>query len=95
MGNERFISLQTLCRHYDVEVTFIRSLNDYGLVEIIRIDEEEGIDPDYLGEVEKMMRLHYDLDINMAGIDAIGHLLKRLEEMQNDMRELRNRLNEH
>jgi hypothetical protein len=38
------------------------------------------------------MRLHYDLDINLEGIEAITCLLDRVRSMQEEIRELRNRL---
>jgi hypothetical protein len=39
-----------------------------------------------------MIRLHHELDINLAGIEAITHLLQRVENMHEEMRLLRNRL---
>jgi hypothetical protein len=42
--------------------------------------------------LERMIRLHYDLEINMEGIDAIAHLLERVEHMQEEMRMLRRKL---
>ena len=92
MENERLIKVETLCNHYRIETSFIRSLNEYGLIEITRIDEIECVDKDVLGDLESMMRLHYELDINMEGIDAISHLLKRVKEMQKEMTLLKNRL---
>ena len=92
MENERLITLQNLSTNYNVEVSFIQSLNEFGLIEIITIDETECIDKDYLSDIERMMRLHYDLDINLAGIDAIASLLQRMHDMQNEITMLRNRL---
>jgi chaperone modulatory protein CbpM len=39
-----------------------------------------------------MIHLHHDLEINIAGIEAITHLLERVEQMQENVRGLRNRL---
>ena len=39
-----------------------------------------------------MVRLHYDLEINMEGIDAITHLLKKLQTMQDEISVLKNKL---
>ena len=38
---------------------------------------------------------YYDLSINMEGIDAIHHLLARMEEMQREIHSLRGRLRLH
>ena len=38
------------------------------------------------------MRLHYELDINFEGMDAIINLLKKLQEAEEEMRRLKNKL---
>ena len=45
-----------------------------------------------LPEVERYSRMYYDLSINMEGIDAIHHLLERMEGMRREMNSLRNQL---
>ena len=39
-----------------------------------------------------MMRFHYDLNINLEGIDVIARLLKRIEDLQHELRHARNKL---
>ena len=46
-----------------------------------------------LNEVEKMIRLHYELDINLEGIDAIYNLLNSRSSLQFEIRTLQNKLN--
>jgi len=48
-----------------------------------------------LPKLEQIVRLHQELNINSEGIDAIINLLKRIENMQNEIIELRNKLNFH
>jgi hypothetical protein len=43
-------------------------------------------------KLEKFVRLHYDLDINLEGIETINYLLERIEEMQKEIVNLRNKL---
>ena len=95
MENDQLITLQSICTYYNVEVSFVRSLNEFGLVEIITRDETPYVDKDCLRDLEKMMRLHYDLDINMAGIDAISNLLQRVDELQKEIKALKNQLSNH
>jgi hypothetical protein len=89
---EHLISTDDLCSHYNVEYAFISSLQQHGLIEITTINEHSFIDHDHLKNVEQLMRLHYDLDINLEGIEAITCLLDRVRSMQEEIRELRNRL---
>jgi MerR HTH family regulatory protein len=93
MDTKHLISIRQFCEHYKVPKTFIDTLHAYDLVEITITDNVNYLRTNQLNEVEKMMRLHFDLDINMEGIDAIYNLLKRNEELQNEITRLQNRLN--
>jgi len=92
MEQEKLVPVIEVCRHYNVEVAFINSLQEYELIEITTIEETEFIHPEQLQQLEKLVRLHYDLDVNLQGLDVINHLLQRMEAMQSEMIELRNRL---
>ncbi len=92
MDEERIILITEVCRHYSLDPDFIRVLREYGLLEVIRRNEEEFLQEEQLSDLETLMHLHYDLEINMEGIDAISHLLRRVKEMQRELTLLRNRL---
>ena len=92
METKNLISIQQFCKHYNVPITFINALNEYELVEIIVSKSEHYLKITQLHEVEKMMRLHYDLDINLEGIDAIYNLLKQVVSLQDEITSLKNRL---
>ncbi len=93
METKNLISIQQFCKHYNVPITFINALNEYELVEIIITKHENYLKVTQLQEVEKMMRLHYDLEINLEGIDAIYNLLKQVESLQDEIVLLKNKLN--
>lgn len=92
MENERMITLHKLCACYNIETTFVHALNEYGFIEIVKAEDEECVEEDALSEIERIMHLHYDLDINLEGIDVINNLLKRVNTMQKQLDELRNKL---
>lgn len=92
MEPEKYISITELCTYYSVEHSFIYSLKDFGLVEIITFEEQEVIPEEQVRDFEKMLRLHYDLDINLEGIDAIHHLLNQIGELQEEVKQLKNKL---
>ena len=92
MEAKNLISIQQVCKQYSVPMAFINALSDYELVEIIVIKNENYLKITQLQEVEKMMRLHYDLDINLEGIDAIYNLLKQVEILQEEIKHLNNKL---
>ena len=92
MENNELIPVYQFCVTHKIELSFITSLQQYGLVEITTIEEQPYFTESQLGGVEKFVRLHYDLDINIEGIEAIGHLLEKLETIQARNIQLANRL---
>lgn len=93
MKTENFISIKTFCFNYEIDFSFIDLLHDYGLIEITTIDEEQFLPKEKISEVEKMIRLHHELGINMEGIDVIYHLLHRLNSLKQEIDYLKNRIN--
>ena len=45
-----------------------------------------------LTTLEKLVRLYYEMDINLEGIEAITFLLQKVEDMQHEITGLKNRL---
>lgn len=90
-----FIHIQDFCRSHEIEESFIIELNSNDLVSIEIIENQQFIIQDDLPQIERMVRLHRDLDINLEGIAAIYHLLVRTQQMQDEIRMLRNRLQRH
>ncbi len=92
MATEHLITVQQFCTYYEVEVSFIDALDEHGLIAIISREDAKYIDEETIRIVEKMINLHYDLDINIEGIDAISHLLDKVNEMQRELNTLKNKL---
>ena len=89
MENRTNITIEEWCNYYSVETSFVRSLNEHGLIELIQVNETYAIDYEHLSLLEKYMHLHYDLDVNMEGIEVISHLLQRVEGLQHQLKALK------
>ena len=92
MQNKNYIPAEEFCIKNEIEISFIYSLRENGLIEITTIDETDFILPDQLQRIEKISRLHNDLGINIEGIETITYLLERIDEMQQQITFLQNRL---
>lgn len=92
MQKDNLVQANEFCMHHHIEMSFIYSLHEYGLVEIQNEGDEVFIPTDQLCTLEKLVRLHYELDINMEGIDVIQHLLQKLESTQEEMAQLKTQL---
>lgn len=94
MQSKQLIPVQELCLHHQIEQSFIFSLKDAGLIEVITVEETICVPFNQLPQLEKMIRL-YEMDINPEGIETIIHLLNRIQEMQKEILLLQNRLNRY
>lgn len=92
METADMIVLDEFCASHQVEISFIRSLEEHGLIETMIINETVCVPGNDLSKLEQIVRLHH-LNINSEGIDAIINLLHRIETMQNEINVLRNKLN--
>ena len=92
MKNENMIPAAEFCECHHIEISFIDSLKETGLIEIATIEETSYIRESQLNNLEKIVRLYYDLDINIEGIDTVINLLQRMENMQHEIALLKNRL---
>ena len=92
MESDRLIPANQFCTQHDIDLSFISLLHQNGLLEITTVEQTQFIPEDHLPELEKIIRLHYDLDINLEGIEAITYLLQRIQTLQSELRGLKNRL---
>ncbi len=92
MNTEKLIPLGEFCLRLGIETSFILSLQEHGLVTTITEEQTIYIDILELPKLEKLVRLHEELDINIPGIEAITNLLDRIEIMQSEIANLNNRL---
>ena len=92
MQEELLISADEFCTCHNIEFSFIRNLQEFGMIELITRQNASYIAESQLEKLERILRLHDDLEINVEGIDTITHLLQRMSRMQNEITILRNRL---
>ena len=86
------IIISEYCQKSNPDPTFRISLEENGLIEIRTINGEQYLLTSQLRELEQYSHLYYDLSINIEGIDAIRHMLKRMERLQHELNQLRRQL---
>ncbi len=92
MKPEDLIPAKDFCLHHNIEYSFISSLESSGLINVTFVKRSTFIHVDELKKLEKFVRLHYDFDINIEGLETISHLLDKVEKMHEEIIRLRNRL---
>jgi hypothetical protein len=91
MNTDTLILLTECCVNLGVNISFVRDLEAHGLIEIITVEQNLFIDEIQLPRLEKIARL-YELEINIPGIEAITHLLDCIDQLQDNITELQNKL---
>ncbi|OCA68950.1 MerR family transcriptional regulator [Chryseobacterium artocarpi] len=86
------ISREELVRIYNIEITFFDDLVDYGLLNIQVEDNIHYLMYEDLPDFEKFANWHYDLEINLPGLEVIHNMLKKLDALKRRNRELMNKL---
>ena len=92
MQRKYLIAVDELCVKHNIEISFVSSLEQTGIIEITIIENKWFISAEQLRRLEKFIRFYYELDINLEGIETIFHLLNRVESMQDEIIELKNKL---
>ena len=91
MRDHELVIVEEFCNSYDVDISFVQSLHQSGLVELVVIEEKDFIPEEQLADLEKLVHFR-EMGINIAGMETILHLLDKLEEMQKEIKDLHNKL---
>ncbi len=92
MKTEDLIPAKDFCLHHNIEYSFISSLENSGLINVTSVRRSTFIHIDEMKKLEKFVRLYYEFDINIEGLETINHLLDKIEKMQKEIVSLRNRI---
>jgi len=90
MEQDELIPVKDFCIYHNIEYSFIDSLENSGLISVTSVQQSTFIPLDEMSKLEKFVRLHYDLDINLEGIETINYLLEKIEAMQEEILQLKN-----
>lgn len=92
MSKENLIPIDQLCTQYHVEMSFFNGLVEFDLIQITTIEQTNYLHSDSINELEKIIRLHQDLYINLEGIDTVLNLLDKIDVLQNELSVIKSRL---
>lgn len=92
MSKEKLILINQLCTHYQVEMSLFSELHEFGIIEILTIENSCFIHEDKINVVEKVVRMQKDLNINLEGIDTVLNLLDKINDLQTQLNTVQNRL---
>jgi len=92
METRELIPIEILCNQYNIPVAFFDNLQEFELIQIVNKKSGYFIHISQIKQVEKLIRLHFDLEINFEGLDAIYNLLNQVETLKEEVKLLQNKL---
>lgn len=93
METKELIIVEVFCQEYQIELTLIEELEEFGLIETIVHQENKYVIKNQLPDIEKIIRLHNELNINKEGIEIILDLLNKMNHINKEIKQLKDRLN--
>lgn len=82
------ISREELVRLYNIEIDFFDSLEESGLLKTENENEIKYLRSEELPAFERFTTWHYDLEVNIPGLEMLHHLLEKVEELREENRKL-------
>jgi len=92
MTEKKLIAVSTLCTHYEIEITFVDELYKMGLIQVEVVEQDRFIHQEQISDLEKMIRLHHELNVNLEGIDVVFNLLEKERLLRSELEALKNKL---
>ena len=80
------ISVVQFSQYQQIEPQFVLDLYQNGLVVLHERNQEFFIEEDDLTNVERYIKFHYELGVNLEGLEVINHLLKQIEVLQKQIK---------
>jgi len=92
MATNKLVAAKSFCLHHKIRYEFITQARDHDLIEVVTENKACYIPYEQLEKLEKMVRLHHELEINLEGIQAIMHLLDQLNQKEKELAKMKNML---
>jgi chaperone modulatory protein CbpM len=82
------ISREDVVKHYNIEVHFLDSLEEFGLLKTFEENDVKYIYFEELANLERFANWHYDLEVNLPGLEIIHNLLNKIDNLLRENRNL-------
>jgi chaperone modulatory protein CbpM len=92
MDDDQLIATEKFCVFYNVGEPFIESLVSIGMIDTVIVSEVSYLRIPHLSRIERMIRLHDELDLNPEGIEIVHILLEKINGLNREVQALKNRI---
>ena len=92
---KRQITIEEFADFHQVTTELIQEFADFGLISVLKVEQQYCIDTGNIERCERAIRIHKDLGVNMEGIEIILDMREKHAEMQRELKWLRHQLEKH
>lgn len=92
MAAKKLIPVKEFCVLHNISSELVVEFSQHDLIELVVVEKKRYIPEKQLQMLEKMIRLHRELQINLEGIETILYLLQRLEQKDAALKALQAKL---
>jgi len=82
------ISREELVKIYNIEIRFFDELEEYGLLKTETENNIKYLLYEELPSFERFANWHYDLEVNLPGLEIIHEMIQKIEKLQAENRKL-------
>src|SRR5580704_17899328 len=92
MEKDNLVSITEFCNFHQLDIHFIDLLEESGLIQTTVMEHQVYIESGRLESLEKLVRMHRDLEIHADNLDIVAYLVDRMQTLQLEIVQLKNRL---
>jgi hypothetical protein len=92
MENKDLIPITELSRVYQLDLVFFETLFEFDIIEFTIYEEVKLVPLTAIPKLEQIIRIHQELDVNIEGVDVILNLVQKIDQLESEIQNLRNRL---
>ncbi len=83
------IQIELFCEFHKVDIQFVHSIIEFGMIEVIKTNNQIYIPSESIENLERCIRLANDLGINIEGLDVINYMRAQIVDLKNEVAELK------
>ena len=88
MTSIRAVSLDQVCRYFNIELEIMSGFAEFGLFPVIRDEGETSVEIRSLERMAEIVSLHQALGINKEGIEVILNLRGQIDRLKDEAQRL-------
>jgi hypothetical protein len=85
----RVLPIDEIARLADIQPDLVVRFVDWGLIDPVETSPEPCFEVSVVLRIRRILRIHYDLGVNWAGIGVVMDLLTKIDDLEREIARLR------